>query len=315
MSQQTRERIEAVLAPKVAGAWNLHWLTRDCDLDWFVLFSSMAALLGAPGQASYCAANAFLDVLAHHRRSQGLTALSVNWGPISQVGLAAAQDNRGNRLATTGIASIAPEQVTTILDRLLTADGTQVGVMAFNLRQWRQSYPKASAWPLLAELAELHDGSADGSARLPSLRLTLAAAEAHARQSLLETHVREQIGQVLRLTPSQIDVRTPLNSLGFDSLMALELRNRLEASLGIKLSATLIWGYPTIADLVPYLADQADLHWDVGAEASLEQPPGPFASPTPARDGVALEGVLVDVEQLSDEGAMQALLRGAGGRE
>jgi hypothetical protein len=104
------ERFQKVLEPKMLGAWNLHALTQTTPLDFFVLFSSAASLLGSPGQSNYAAANAFLDALAHHRQALNLPALSINWGPWAMVGLAATQANRGDRLAMLGIESLSPAQ-------------------------------------------------------------------------------------------------------------------------------------------------------------------------------------------------------------
>ena len=149
ITQLTAPRLRAVLAPKLDGAWHLHELTRDRPLECFVLFSSAAALLGSPGQANYAAANAGLDALAHHRRALGLPALSINWGPWAEVGLAAAQANRGQRLALQGIDSITRAQGLQALGRLLSQPAPASGRRQFNLRQWREFHLAAADAPLL----------------------------------------------------------------------------------------------------------------------------------------------------------------------
>src|SRR6185369_2129145 len=110
-----------VMAPKLAGAWNLHVLTREMSLDFFVLYSSAVSLLGPPGQGNYAAANAFLDALAHYRRTLGLPGLAIDWGAFAEVGMAAAQANRGARMASRGIRNLTPEEGLQILALLLTA--------------------------------------------------------------------------------------------------------------------------------------------------------------------------------------------------
>src|SRR6185503_16441592 len=114
--QQDDRRFAAVLAPKVAAAWDLHVLTRDVALDQFVLFSSAAALLGSPGQGNHAAANAFLDALAHRRRAEGRAATSVNWGAWRDVGMAAAQENRGDRMAAHGLLGLTTPEGLAALD-------------------------------------------------------------------------------------------------------------------------------------------------------------------------------------------------------
>jgi acyl carrier protein len=256
----TPDRLRRVAAPKVHGAWNLHSLLGDRPLDFFVLFSSAASWLGSPGQANYAAANAFLDALAQYRRGSGLPALSINWGPWADVGLAAEQENRGARLAFRGITSFTPDEGAEAFGALLGYDGAAIAVMALNLRQWRQFYPKAADMPLVAAL--LRDDAA-GEERTTvgdaPLRQALTAAEPAKRRHMLEAHVREQLSAVLRLAPSRIDARTPFRAMGIDSLMALELRNRLEASVGVTLSATLVFNYPTIAAVAPFLAERLGL--------------------------------------------------------
>lgn len=247
-------RFEGVLRAKVQGSWNLHVATAERSLDFFVLFSSGASLLGSPGQANYSAANAFLDALAHHRRARGLPALAINWGPWSEVGLAARPD-RGGRLALRGFESLSPEQGLEALGRLMRETAPQVAVMPIDVRRWRQFYPKVAELPVLADLVEAAARPrpiGEGTFR----KELLAADPGPRRRAALEGHLQDQVAQVLRISRTQIDIHTPLDTLGFDSLMALELRNRLEASLGVGLSATMAWNYPTIAEIAPHLAEK-----------------------------------------------------------
>jgi myxalamid-type polyketide synthase MxaE and MxaD len=248
------ERLQKVMQPKIDGARHLHDLTSGCDLDFFVLFSSAASILGSPGQGNYAAANAYLDALAQLRRAQGKPALSINWGPWAEIGLAASQSNRGERLAAQGMASIQPEAGLDMLGRLLTSDAIQIAVMPFDLRHWRQLFPSAARAPFLRELIR-EDGRPSQTKESPE-RARLLSEPPALRVGLLETMLAEQVARVLRMTPEQIDRTTPLPTLGLDSLTALELRNRLELSFGVTLSATLIWAYPTIGQLAEFLAEK-----------------------------------------------------------
>ncbi|GAB4195006.1 MAG: type I polyketide synthase [Roseiflexaceae bacterium] len=273
--QQDAARFERVMAPKVAGAWNLHSQTRDLPLDLFVLFSSAAAVLGSPGQGNYAAANAFLDALAHMRRAAGLPGLSINWGPWADVGMAAQQQQRGERLAALGIGSIGPDQGLAALGRLLQEDTAQVSVMALNLRQWRESFLQASRLPLFALLQE-EQAQQHAPARRSSVRTRLEAAAPTERLALLEEHLKEQLGRVLHIPLAALDRHSALGSLGLDSLTALELRNRLEDGLGMEFPVTLLWNYQTLADLAAHLAERLGL--DVGS-APANPEPQPAAAP------------------------------------
>jgi len=272
--QLDRADFERVLAPKVAGAWHLHQLTRANQLDFFVLFSSVAALLGTAGQANYAAANAFLDALAHHRRSEGRPALSINWGPWSEIGLAAARSDRGERLSSRGLGSIAPAQGLAALARLLRQSQPQAVVMPFNLARWAEFYPASGQSPLFESLRPLA-GTGESKAKPPagSIRQMLLNTEpGRRRQALLEQHVREQVAVVLRLAPDRVPLNKPLKNLGLDSLMTLELRNRLEISLDVVLSATLIWNYPTVAALTPFLAGKMEIALAAEAVPAADTP-------------------------------------------
>jgi myxalamid-type polyketide synthase MxaE and MxaD len=288
VAQQTLERYQHVMAPKAAGAWNLH--TQARDLDFFVLYSSAASLVGSPGQSNYGAANAFLDALAWHRRAQGLPALSLNWGAFSEVGLAAAQENRGERLASRGFGAISPDEGLEVLARLLRSDLTQVAVTPLDARQWLEFYPQLASSKRFSESvreAQRTRRTGTDTSKLEALR----AADPKDRQGMIEAMVREQVARILRLETSSIERQTPFKSLGFDSLMGLELRNRLEGAFGLTLSATLVWTYPHLDALARHLADKLGL--------PLSAPPPP---PEPAAEADASH-----LENLSDTEA-EALL-------
>jgi acyl transferase domain-containing protein/NADPH:quinone reductase-like Zn-dependent oxidoreductase/acyl carrier protein len=318
--RQTPERFRAVMAAKVDGAWNLHALCRGRALDCFVLFSSAASVLGSPGQANYCAANAFLDALAHQRRAMGLPAVSINWGAWAEVGLAAADASRGERLAARGMAGMAPTQALAALGEVLKSALVQVAVMPFDLRQWSQFYPRATGSPLFAELSRELPGEARKSGA-DDLRQALLGAPIGERLPLLEAHLQEQVARVLRMATSRVDRGTPLRSLGLDSLMAIELRNRLEDSLGLTLPSTLVWAYPTMAELGPELGARMQIPLTAAAEPAVAASNGGSVSaaarsPSSPESDEALElevkvkvkvEVEVEMEALSQDALAAAL--------
>jgi len=251
--QQTPLRFRTVMGPKVQGAWHLHELTRAVALDFFVMYSSAAGLLGSAGQANYAAANTFLDALAHHRRSYGLPALSIDWGAFSEVGLASEQENRGARLATRGMESLTPEQGIVALHRLLANDVVQMGVVPLDVQRWGEFYRAAAS---ARRLSCLHSAAAQeprSEQGAHELRVRLAQAVPTERANLLAEILLKQAAQVLRLSANQIPISVPLSTLGMDSLMGLELRNRIESVLGIRVPASLLWTHPTVAVLSEYL--------------------------------------------------------------
>jgi myxalamid-type polyketide synthase MxaE and MxaD len=312
-------RLQRVLAAKVSGAWNLHRHTLSDELDCFVLFSSAAALMGSPGQANYSAANAGLDALAHQRRREGLPALSVNWGPWADVGMAAAQANRGQRVAQHGVASIPPDAGVAILARLLASDAPQVAAIALDVARLVESWPAAAKMPLLARLlgrshaappAPARTSAARPAAPAPtaappkpalspaapaasaapptagSIRERLLAAAGAERRKLLDDYLRVQTARVLQLSAADLDFRQPLNRMGIDSLMAVELRNILESELGV--------GVPLVTLLEG--SSLADLSKSLLAEL-------PAAAPDAARVAEAM----AQLDSLSDEAVAELL--------
>lgn len=235
LRRQTAERFHRVLAPKVAGAWNLHSLTRDKDLDFFVLFSSIATLFGSLGQSSYAAANSFLDGLAQYRRDLGLPALSIDWGPWAKVGMAAGLEGREEYVAYEGLSLMAPEDGLECFERLLALgrrSPAQMPVMAFRHALWKRSNPKASAVPLFAALTM---GGGAGEEATGTLTDQLAEIPAGKRSARIESYLLEQVAEALRIAPESIDPGDSLSRLGLSSLRSLEVRNRLEAALGLNI--------------------------------------------------------------------------------
>ena len=258
LPNQDRERMERVLGPKVLGAWNLHQATLDLDLDLFVLFSSLTGVLGNPGQANHAAANAFLDQLALWRRTQGLPGLAIQWGAWSGVGEAEEQRARiAERLGALGAGWLTPEQGLAALDRLV---GGPEGSVAAAPVDWSVLAGSGGIPPpMLEELAShgREDGAVD--ADLPSRLRELPAAD---REAALLALVRDETRAVLRLS-SHPAPETGFFELGMDSLMAVELRNRLnralaEAGGATVLPSTGVLDYPSPAKLAQHLAARFD---------------------------------------------------------
>ncbi|MBI3243490.1 MAG: SDR family NAD(P)-dependent oxidoreductase [Chloroflexi bacterium] len=299
LQQQNWQKFTNATAPKIDGAWNLHTLTQHLPLDFFVMFSSAASLLGSPGQGNYAAGNAFMDALAHYRKAQGLPALSINWGAWSEVGMAAAlegQDQR--RWAAQGMGAMTPEQGMAVLGQLLsTAESAQIGVLPIN---WTTLSQRGNVSPLLSDLIAQAQAKQTQPAKDQSEILSrLAEISPNKKLSVLAAHVREQAIRVLGLNPSQaIDPRQPLNEMGLDSLMAVELRNALGQSLGRTLPATLLFDYPTLETLAGYVFDDVLALKDGRAEEEAEV----------KQEADQHAAAVAELEQLSDDEAEALLL-------
>jgi acyl transferase domain-containing protein/acyl carrier protein len=260
-------RFERVLKPKVAGGWNLHQRTKNLKLDFFVLFSSAASFLAPVGLGNYSAGNAFLDALAHHRRAQGLPAVSIDWGAWEKVGMAqAVGDRRESQWSQGGAATMTPQQGLAVLERLIRAAPPQVGVLIVDWPKYLKRFGSVTP-PLYAELRlameRVNRSASPAAAPQPEVELVerLGHAAPAERRRLVQAFVREHVTKVLALDPSQlIDNDQSLNELGLDSLMALELRNVLGAGVKRTLPTTLVFDQPSIDALTQYIsADVLDL--------------------------------------------------------
>lgn len=242
-----------VMGPKLAGAWYLHEETKHIDLDMFVLFSSLSSMLGAPGQANYAASNAFLDGLAQYRRAKGMPAIAVNWGPWAEVGMAANSQVEANAKAS-GVHLIPPADGLTWFGQVLESNPIQRGLMVID---WAALANMTGSIP--AFLSELDVKASVGlDANLQKMadefRAGLADAPIDERTPMLIDMICEQIKRVMGLDESDtINPNQPLQELGLDSLMAVELRNILCALIGKQLPATLMFKYPTVSSLSTFL--------------------------------------------------------------
>ncbi|MFI6093843.1 type I polyketide synthase [Streptomyces sp. NPDC051218] len=280
----TADRLAAVMRPKVDAAWHLHELTQDMDLslDHFVLFSSAAAVFGAPGQGNYVAANAFLDALAGHRRAAGLAGLSLAWGPwVHEAGIGRELgDQLLTRISRSGVAALGADEGLAVLDTALARDEAVLVPARLDLAGLRARTARSTEipplWRTLAggqvrRTAAAHAAAA-GTDAGEGLRRRLAGASGPERDRLLLDLVRAHVAAVLgHVSAEAIEASRAFTDLGFDSLTAVELRNRLRTETGLRLPATLIFDYPTPAALALLL--RGELAGDLpAAEPALALP-------------------------------------------
>jgi len=252
------DSLMANLRPKVGGAWVLDRCLQSESLDFFVLFSSASGTLSSPDLAAYAAANAFLDAMAGHRRARGLAALSIAWGAWGGPGLAAKWGTAGS---TSGGAMgwISPEQGLDLAGRLWHWHEPHVAVLPVDWSVWRAKYPEAARLPLLTEIVGPFSDSTRVTGRVGSLeRVPLLALEDAQRQSRLETWLSGQVAEVLLLSVEDMDPDQPLNTMGLDSLMALEIRNRVESALEVSISIVDLIRGPSIRQTATRLKEMLE---------------------------------------------------------
>lgn len=246
LDTQEAQSLRNGLAAKVQGAWRLHRRFEKAPLDFFVMCSSTSSLLASPMLGGYAAGNAFLDALAHHRRARGLTALSVNWGTWGEVGMAVEAGRGGSML--TGMDTIPTVRGLAAMAELIAAGDAQAAVMPVDWAALAQAYPMFVADPFLAsQVAGVRP--AQGAEAPGRIAADLAAAPEGERPQVLAKYLRAEAARVLGFAPEKLDPRGALASFGFDSLMAVQLKNRIESDLGIVVPMIQFLQGPSVEEL------------------------------------------------------------------
>jgi acyl carrier protein len=251
LEQMEDSVLEEVLKPKVQGSWLLHRLLSHSELDFFVLFSSFSSILPPFGQANYAAANIFLDVLSQYRRQLGKPALSINWGPWSEVGFASTKvgDTAHRQLESLGVRRITPSQGVSFLGSLLKSSQTPVGVISLDVNRVVKTDPSLRNSPFLAELNDESTHPTGGAAPIPG-----GGGKMQEAPDALSRILTEIVGKVLHSNPPGPPPDTALMRLGLDSLMAIQIKNHLLIETGIDVPLVKFLEGATITSLAQYLA-------------------------------------------------------------
>ncbi len=290
-------QIQAMFHPKIQGTWNLHHLSQNADLDFFVMFSSTTALLGSQYLGHYAAANSFLDAFAHYRRSLGQPAVSINWGTWDT--MRAASEAEKQRVNLTGMEQMPSEVALDLLGHLLNPDQeAQVTVASVNWEKLKALYETRRSMPLLKKVADLRAPQPVKNTvqpvvnTEPTLIDQLQSMSSEERKRVLITRVRDQVARVIGSSADLINTQQGLFEMGLDSLMSVELKGRLEKITALTLPSTLTFNYPTVEELADYLLERIQ-----GNLTPSEQQPD---LPAPAQESPAVVET-EDIDDLSED--------------
>ncbi|XXY19860.1 beta-ketoacyl synthase N-terminal-like domain-containing protein [Sorangium sp. So ce216] len=249
----TLPELESALRTDALSAWSLHEAMGASQLDFFVLFSSLASSWGSPGLAHHAAAHQLMDALAHHRRALGLAGLSVNWSAWAGTGMVTPESEALS--ARMGFSLLSEEQGLEVLGRLLGDAAAQVAVAPVNWAILKPLYEAKSPRPLFALMEDGSAGSAPAASGMNGVMRRLDESPRADRYEVLFNYVRGEVSEVLRFDPMKIDPQQGLFQLGMDSIMATQLKRRLEAGIGRRFPATMVFEHPTIRALCDHLAE------------------------------------------------------------
>lgn len=261
ISELDPERVAKVMKPKALGAWHLHTLTQDQPLDFFMLFSSVSALIGNARQANYAAANTFVDALANHRKALGLPATAINWGAIA-TGMAVESADVAKHLELMGMRTITATQALEGWARLRSMDRPQYGVMNCEWPRWQEFEPTGGHSP---RFSKLMTPVAAHSHSLTALCQAISELPDEERAAAMSTAVSEQVATILRMPVAKIDLHWSLSQMGMDSLMSAELQSTLHQAFGVRISTLELMRSQNLLHLADLLMNRTILAAEVPA--------------------------------------------------
>ncbi|MFE0422631.1 SDR family NAD(P)-dependent oxidoreductase, partial [Streptomyces sp. NPDC058953] len=303
VESMTADQVARVMGPKVDAAWHLHELTADMELSAFVLFSSVASLIGSPGQANYAAANAALDALAARRRASGLPATSLAWGLWANEAGMAGQLGEADfaRLQRMGVRPLSAELGLELLDHALELDQPLLAPVRLDLAALRGQAAAGMLPPLLRGLVRAPAQEAGAGESLAERLAGVAEAD---REEFVLTLVRTQVAAVLgHDAPDAVEPERPLQEMGFDSLSAVELSNRISRVTGLQVESTLVFDHPAAGAIARHLLTLVEPEAGAAtAEAATE-------ATEPASEEAEIRGLLasIPIDHLREAGLLDTL--------
>jgi acyl transferase domain-containing protein len=299
--------LRQVMRSKADAAWLLDRHLRETELDFFVLFSSIAAAISQPGLAAYASANAYVEALARARRQRGLKGQSIAWGSWASTGLSTndAVDKGVSAYTQMGIHPVEADAALADLGRMMRLDAANVLALSVEWDRFGQSFDRGAA-PRIFERLLPERESAAGAGAEESLRAELEAADPARRRTLLEAQLTERLAAVLRTSAGRIDTARPFGLMGVDSLMALQFVRRLAVATSLRLPAAVVFNYPTIQKLAAEIAKRMG----IALHGAAVSPAADRAPSSPVPSAAATGGL----EALTDEEALEALMRKGPGR-
>ena len=243
VTQLSHESIQQVLLPKIAGCLNLHHLTSHLPLDFFILFSSISSIIGNPGQGNYSAANSFLDSFCHYRRKLGLPALTINWGALN-TGILARNSKVAKHLENHGINAMSTKLACQILEKAFLENDVQLCAFDLNWQKLMEAMP-----PLRKSSTFMDFSHRSANTSTNTFVEELRTMDELQRLDYITHAIKETIAKTLRMDPSSLDISTRINTLGIDSLMAMELQTTMEDKLDAKIPTIELMKGPSIKQL------------------------------------------------------------------
>ena len=258
LTKLTPEMIEKVIKPKIAGSWNLHLSTLDIDLDYFIMYSSVASMFGTPGQGNYAAANAFMDQLSFYRNSQGLPSITVNWGVLGEVGFVSRNRKVKTLLEGQGLTPLPQKLALDVLQKIMYDKSIQLGVFIIDWNKVKEAFPKSGTSEKFMHLMRKDDKSGKKSGKSENLSERMKELNEIEKKELADETLKSVIARIIDIGPEKVDSSLSIVSMGLDSLMLNQLRSAIQSLFNLDIPLMLIMQGPSINDLVKEIITKID---------------------------------------------------------